>query len=152
MAQIVRILHPTDFTENSKQAAGYASLLTHQFDAELHILHVIEDAMGKIPELGEGFPPPGAELLINTDEAITLLSDGVGLNSQASRPVHLATRIGPPNEEITTYAENKDVSVIVMGTHGRRGLAHLVVGSVAEAVVRKAGCPVLTVRSTDAAV
>lgn len=146
MIKIARILHPTDFTDNSKQAGAYAGFLAQQFDAELHVLHVLEGSMDRIPAPGEGFPPPGESRGVSRDEASEMLSESVGIQCPADTPVVLATRLGMLSEQIVSYAEEKSVSMIVMGTHGRSGLAHMVVGSVAEGVVRKAACPVLTVR------
>ena len=141
MIEIIRILHPTDFTDNSKQAAVYAGFLAQQFDAELHVLHVLEGSMDKIPAPGEGFPPPGESRGVRSDEA-----ESAGIHCPSDTPVVLATRLGMLSEQIVSYAAEKDMSMIVMGTHGRSGLAHMVVGSVAEGVVRRAACPVLTVR------
>ena len=150
MPTIQRILHPTDFSEHSAAAADYASLLTRQFGAELHLLFVVEDAMGKIPESGLGFPAPGDRVAVEPS-ALPRLEENVGVRSVDEARVFLATRLGIINDQIVSYADEHSIDMIVIGTHGRRGLAHPLMGSVAEAVVRKANCPVLTVRDAKTA-
>jgi nucleotide-binding universal stress UspA family protein len=68
------------------------------------------------------------------------------LNGKSDRPVSRHTAVGRPFEEIVRFAKEHQIDLIVIGSHGRRGLSHLLLGSVAERVVRIAGCPVLTVR------
>ena len=140
-----RILHPTDFSKHSAAAAGYASLLARQFEAELHVLYVLENAMGKIPEGGTGFPAPGDRVAVGVS-LWPRLEDNVGVDSTGAGRVFLATRLGAISDQIVDYANDQLIDMIVIGTHGRRGLSHALMGSVAEAVVRKANCPVLTIR------
>ena len=145
MPTVQRILHPTDFSEHSAWAAQYASLLARQFDAELHLLYVVEDAIGKIPAAGQAFPAPGD--CVSVDPSIwPQLEENIGVHSAGSDQVFLATRLGLVSDQIVSYANDSSIDMIVIGTHGRRGLAHALMGSVAEAVVRKSDCPVLTVR------
>ena len=99
-----------------------------------------------VPEPGLAFPPPGdyiEELKIIAEEAMKKLPASP---SAAVEDVVRATRQGPPFLEILRYAKEVNADLIVMGTHGRSGLVHMLIGSVAEKVVRKAPCPVLTVR------
>jgi nucleotide-binding universal stress UspA family protein len=146
VSTVQRILHPTDFSEHSAAAAEYASLLTRQFEAELHLLYVVEDAMGKIPEAGIGFPAPGERVAVG-QSVRPRLEENVGVRSTDADRVFLATRLGIIGNQIVSYANDNSIDMIVIGTHGRRGLSHALMGSVAEAVVRKANCPVLTVRA-----
>ncbi len=144
MPTLQRILHPTDFSEQSAAAADYASFLARLCDAELHLLYVVEDAMGKIPEPDLGFPAPGDRAQVPR-EAWPRLQQVVGVDLADADRIILATRLGPISDQITSYARDNDCDMIVIGTHGRRGVLHALMGSVAEAVVRTASCPVLTV-------
>ena len=146
MPTVQRILHATDFSEHSAAAAQYASLLARQFSAELHLLFVVEDAMGKIPDAGIGFPAPGDRVAVEPS-VWPLIEANVGVRSANADDVLLATRLGIISDQIVIYANDSSIDMIVIGTHGRRGLSHVLMGSVAEAVVRKANCPVLSVRS-----
>lgn len=145
MPSLQRILHPTDFSEQSVAAAEYASLLTRLGDAELHLLYVVEEAMGKIPQPDLGFPAPGNRAAVE-EAAWPRLQEVVGVRLPDPQRMILATRLGPISDQIVAYACDNDIDMIVLGTHGRRGVMHALMGSVAEAVVRKADCPVLTVR------
>ncbi|MGH7127051.1 MAG: universal stress protein [Planctomycetaceae bacterium] len=146
MIQLSRILVPTDFSEHSKPALDYACAFAEQFGSELHLVHVLQDLVGLVPEPGMGVPPPGdyvQELTASAEQALAELP-----SAEWTDKFHVvrATRHGPPFVEIIRYARDQDVDLIVLGTHGRSGLVHVLLGSVAEKVVRKAPCPVLTVR------
>jgi universal stress protein A len=149
MIQLKRILLPTDFSDFSKCAARYASEFANQFGAELHVLHVLQDLVAMVPEPGLAFPPPGdymQELQQSAEQALMQLPDPP-LNDPAK--VVRAVRQGPPFVEIVRYAKEHDIDLVVIGTHGRSGLAHVLLGSVAEKIVRKSPCPVLTVRPDE---
>ncbi len=146
MINLKRILLPTDFSENSGVAVSYACALAEQFGAELHILHVMQDLVTMIPEPGMAFPPPGdylMELKKSAEENLAKIPDPAWA---AGKKIVRVTRQGTPFLEIIRYAKECDSDLIVLGTHGRSGLAHVLMGSVAERVVRKSPCPVLTVR------
>lgn len=146
MIQLKRILVPVDFSEHSTQALKYGCALAEKFSAELHLLHVMQDLVAMVPEPGLAFPPPGnymEELKVSADTALQKLPDP---DWSVPCAVVRATRQGPPFLEIVRYARESEIDLIVLGTHGRSGLAHVLMGSVAEKVVRKAPCPVLTVR------
>ncbi len=149
MTEIRRILHPTDFSEHSAAAAEYASLLAQLCDAELHLLYVIESAMGKMPEPELKFPSPGESAEVSA-EVWPRLREVVGLGTADSEKIVLATRLGKVDDQIIAYADANNVGMIVIGTHGRQGIVHAVMGSVAEAVVQKANCPVLSVKAGNA--
>jgi len=142
--EVNRILLPTDFSDCSAKAAICAVQFTKTFDAELHILFVLEDSLGKLPT--NILPPPGE---VETDLASVAndeLSQLLGVNLDQLTRVYLATSMGPIDFKIVQYAEEHKIDMIVMGTHGRSGLGHMLMGSVAETVVRKSKCPVMTVR------
>lgn len=145
---IRHILAPTDFSACSKQAVDYAFALARQFGAKLSLLHVIEP-----PDLtGVGTIPPdlAKKLLVNQErdahrELSTLLPEAEAAQVDVAHHVI----IGTPYRKILAIAAAEHVDLIVMGTHGRTGLSHLVLGSVAERIVRLAPCPVLTLRPQE---
>lgn len=162
-----RILVPIDFSEHSTNALRYACALSETFSAELHLLHVLQDLIAMIPEPGLSFPAPGnymEEMKTSAEEQLQKLpratplsetdggktdgaaTDESGTKTAAEMTVVRDIRQGPPFLEIVRYAKEKECDLIVVGTHGRSGLAHMLLGSVAGKVVRKASCPVLTVR------
>ena len=145
MMEIRHILAPTDFSEFSKKAIDYAFALARQFGAKLSLLHVIEVPAFPI----EGFVPtgPGTKLLEDLEHHARL--DLARLLPQAEEEKVDITRLvmmGNPYRKIVETAEAEEVDFIVMATHGRTGLSHMLIGSVAERVVRTAPCPVLTLR------
>lgn len=149
MIQLSRILVPTDFSDYSRAALEYGCAVAEKFGAELHLLHVLQDLVGLVPEPGLAFPPPGdymRELQASADRALDELP---GPLAPEGLSIERATRQGPPFVEIVRYAREAEIDLIVLGTHGRSGLAHMLLGSVAEKVIRKAPCPVLTVRPSD---
>lgn len=143
MIDLKRILLPTDFSENAKTAQNYAVDLAKKFGAELHLLHVSVDMLAMVPEPGMNFLPPG-DYLRDMQNAAKAALEKVepGDDLKTVRDV----RLGTPFVEIVRYAKDENIDLIVIGTHGRSGLAHALMGSTAEKVVRKAPCPVLTVR------
>ncbi len=136
------ILVPTDFSEPSDAAFRYATDMARTFGARLYLLHV----PGKTGEnLEMNFPVAQFETAVHERlDALVSQSD-----IERLRPEY-AVRIGTPAEEIVRYADEREVDLIIMGTHGRNGVAHLLLGSVAEHVVRAAPCPVLLVRQRKA--
>jgi universal stress protein A len=146
--RIARILFPTDFSENARCAEEYACELARQFQSELHLLYVLQDVALVMPEPGAVFAIPALNVEEARLSAERLLATRPADSAQLGRVIR-ATRSGSPFVEIVRYAADNAVDLIVMGTHGRSGLPHVLLGSVAEKVVRKAGCPVLTVRPTD---
>ena len=143
MTGIQRILLPTDFSATSDEAFRYATRLALSLGAGLNLLHVPGTA-------GHNFEAsfPFAQFETATRERLVAL---VSQEELARLQPEYAVRIGTPAQEIVRYAEVREIDLIVMGTHGRTGLAHLVMGSVAEQVVRTAPCPVLLVRHAKAA-
>jgi nucleotide-binding universal stress UspA family protein len=144
MIDLKRILVPTDFSETSDAALRYGAELARRFSARLYLLHVPEHP----GEAAEAEYPIGLfETMQNAayDRLPHLLREE---ERRELRP-ECAMRLGTPWEEIVRHAEEHDIDLIVMGTHGREGLARVLLGSVAEKVVRKALCPVLTVHHPE---
>jgi nucleotide-binding universal stress UspA family protein len=142
------ILVPTDFSEFSKQALKSALDLAQTFGAKLLLLHVVEPPPYPI----EGLVPSqlGANLLADlerqaSNELAALLPEAQGLQVEIARRVS----IGIPYRKIVEVAAEEKIDLIVMTTHGRTGITHMVMGSVAERVVRTAPCPVLSIRPTS---
>ncbi len=145
---ISRIMCPVDFSESSDHALGYAVDLARMFGAQLTLLHVVEVpflpsyAMAGVPDLSlpleqiEEGARKGLERLIEECR-------------KKHERVETELRTGTAFMEIINYAREIQADMIVMGTHGRTGLSHIIIGSVAEKVVRKAPCPVLTIRHPE---
>jgi nucleotide-binding universal stress UspA family protein len=149
--RIRRILVPTDFSHDAEDAIHTALALLRDLDkgAHLILLHVYHlpieyTAYGTIPTSVHYLEDAGAAAEARLDEtAASLAREGLMVEPVA--------RQGYPPEVIVEEAEERQVDLIAMGTHGRSGLAHLLLGSTAERVVQRAPCPVLTVRRPDAA-
>jgi len=148
MIQVSRILHPTDFSDNSKSALHYASDFARQFNAELHLISVVDtkSLTGAIagPEF---FPADFIQDYIKDTE--NQLNDLIFEGMQHCRKIVLNVVTGTVFVGIIDYARDAKIDLIVMGTHGRSGIKHLLIGSVAENVVRKSPYPVLTVHPVD---
>ena len=138
------ILTPIQFDDPTYLALGYAKRLAGDSGATLHLLHVIE----KFPALGE--PPISENDNIREEDEARKTLDEVGRQylGDAKYRIHVAAA-APRSlaKAVVQVAGEVDADLIVMKTHGRKGLAHLLVGSVAEEVVRSAPCPVLTLTS-----
>lgn len=148
MLLLKRILFPTDFSEYAAEAEHYACALAREHNAELQIMCVTEEPLVVAPVWGGPASLSGrwnaAEIREAADKALANRPDQKwGHDLKIQRVV----RSGSPFVEIVRYAREANIDLIVMGTHGRTGLKHVLLGSVAEQVVRHANCPVLTVRS-----
>jgi nucleotide-binding universal stress UspA family protein len=140
-----RILVPTDFSDPSDVALRYGVKLADAFGARLHLLHVVELLVEQrwAAELAMvAAVDVEAESRARSDAALAQL---LTRDERERYSATLVSVTGAPFLEIVRYARREDIDLIVMGTHGRSAIAHLLVGSVAENVVRKAPCPVLTV-------
>jgi len=143
-----RILCAVDFSEYSNYALRYALEFAGIFKADLHLIHVLElpfmptYAMAGLPELS--LPTDQLE-----HEVRKHMEQVVQECRQKHEPVTGVVRIGSAFLEIIQYAREIEADLIVVGTHGRTGLTHMIIGSVAEKVVRKAPCPVLSVKHPE---
>jgi universal stress protein A len=149
MIDLHRILVPTDFSKHSHNALRYATAFAEKFGAEIRLLHVVQDLALFIPDaLGVAQPLPTAIEQFKA-AACQALARYVEENNLGHLNLRTDVREGTPFLEIVRYAREAEVDLIVMGTHGHSGLAHVLLGSVTEKVVRKAPCPVLTVRHPE---
>ena len=140
-----RLLVATDFSDLSAEAVQYAQSLAETYDAEILLIHVIDDA----PALAFHTMELTTDIVIEdtTKHAEQHLQQFVHDHDiRAPQGVRLVTRRGNPYEEITRCAREEKAGLIVMATHGRTGLAHVLLGSVAEKVVQHADIPVLTIK------
>lgn len=145
MITIQNILVPSDFSECSDEAIRYGFELAHKFDATLHLLHVIQDPM-TMPWAAEGLAVPMLEVLGPWQQEAEARLTALVPPADRGR-VRVSSTVASPYPEILRFAEHENIDLIVMGTHGRGGVSHLLLGSIAEKVVRRAPCPVLTVRA-----
>ena len=141
-----RILVPTDFSDTSDSALDYARKIAERFGSSLHLLHVVEGPFAAGPAGAELYIPEApAVQAAQFEEARIRLQ--VRLHTGEGREPRETSEIvtGACARAILDVARDRGFDLIVMGTHGRSGVAHLLLGSVAEKVVRDAACPVLTV-------
>jgi nucleotide-binding universal stress UspA family protein len=138
------ILVPVDFSDCSLDALGYAAVVAQQAKASLMLVHVLEPV-----SYGLDFTLSQSEARHVEAEAWTKrLKELVSSHQHSTMQVESLLRGGVPADSILDSAQTLPCDLIVMGTHGRRGISHTISGSVAEAVLRNAHCPVITVRST----
>jgi nucleotide-binding universal stress UspA family protein len=145
MKPFEKILIAIDFSENSAYAFDYALTLAKQFDSELTIIHVINEP---VDLRGFYVPHISFEQLEKEIEAgATTMMEKFCQDKLGDFTGYTTSIItGIPYDEITRKAQEIGASLIVLGTHGRTGLDHIIFGSTAERVVRAASCPVLTIR------
>lgn len=135
-----RILCPVDFSDDSHAAVGYASSLAAEAGAKLFLVHVDDS---QVP-YDAGYaayiaPPPDPQALLDKLAEVTPTREGVEFQHELL--------FGHPAEAIVRFADEHDIDLIVMSTHGRTGVARLLMGSIAEAVLRRSTCPVLTIKT-----
>ena len=150
--KFANVLHPTDFSELSQTALRYARKLADTFDARLHCLHVIDEAYQYWSAMGpESIPVgPPVEDMLEAGKARMEKFRAAHLSGLKQEPAtHVS--IGRPFAEIIGYSRENKVDLIVMATHGRGAIAHVLLGSTTEKVVRKAACAVMTIRAHDEA-
>jgi len=142
--QLKRILVPIDFSEQSEKALRYAAKFAEQFGSTVTVLHVIQPV---VYPADFGYPPTVLEsdeaMRRQIDERLESMSRVAGTNAES------LVRVGQPYLEIAAAARELGADLIIVATHGRTGLKHVLLGSTAERVVRHAPCPVLTVRDRE---
>jgi nucleotide-binding universal stress UspA family protein len=148
--QIRKVLYPTDFSDMSLSALRYARELTSLFDAQLHCVHVVDEAYQYWTAMGPEAAPLGPAVEDITSLAETQMQRFadeylLGLKyAPVTKVLH-----GRPFRELVAYAGEAMIDLIVLATHGRGGLAHALLGSTADKVIHSAPCPVLTVRASE---
>ena len=152
MVAIRTILLPTDGSECSAKAMAYALSFAKQYGARIVALHVIdrrweEQTRAAFVEVGQDLTQKIQEGY--EEEAQRILREITDAAGKAEVPVETRVLTGIPHEEIVRAGREVSADLLIMGTHGRSGMSHLLLGSVAERVVRKAPCPVLTVRQEE---
>ena len=147
MLQLQKILFPTDFSKCAEQALAHAVFLAEKYGAEIHVLHVIT--------IFEDQPSVVSNEIAETKEMVRKLEDIAEkqlnkiVDSHSADDIKITTEVKrslSAAPAILEYASENKIDLIVMGTHGRRGLGHLLLGSAAEEVIRLAPCPVFTIR------
>jgi nucleotide-binding universal stress UspA family protein len=147
MLRLRRILNPVDFSESSDRATAYALDLARALGAELHVLHAYQIPVIALPD---GGVIATAELVTRiTDAANTAMDRLIERHRASAVPIAPHVAEGAPHQCIQDEAEKLGAELIVIGTHGRTGVARLLLGSVAEKVVRTSRVPVLTVPGHD---
>lgn len=151
MITLERVLVATDFGEAAEMALKYGCELARTFGAELHVLHVVEDVTSRALVMAAGTPEEIALAQAGMEDDAKrrlgdLLSEEDRRRSRVTTVIETSTT---PAAAIVKYAKRIDAGLIVIGTHGRGPVTHLLLGNVAERVVRTAPCPVLTIRHPE---
>ena len=142
-----RILVPTDFSPGADTALNYARTIAEKFGASLQLLHVMDDPVTTMMMSVESYVPDLPELReAMLREAARLMEARLSAEDRTKLHATGEAFFGSGARGIVDYAADHGVDLIVMGTHGRTGMSHLLMGSVAERVVRTAPCAVMTVR------
>lgn len=141
---IKAILVPVDFSEYSEKAFVWALDMAEKWKATITLLHVVPTPPYSPVVMGSYFDPSAFErnLLADAETSARALIDR---QARRSVPTGIKVCVGEPFQDICRIAEEEQMGLIIMGSHGRTGLSHIVLGSVAERVVRHAPCPVLVV-------
>lgn len=141
--QLKKILVPVDFSKCSIKALQYAIPFARQFGAELTLLHVIQPAvvLQSSEMMLPGVPESTEDALQSLEELRKSIREDIASKS--------LVRTGSPHIEILDAAKELDIDLVVLSTHGRTGLSHILLGNTVEKVVRRAGCPVLVVREHE---
>lgn len=145
MFTVSSILVPTDFSENAQKALDLAKEIARGTNATLHLIHVVEPVVypADWSYAQVGFADLERELEINMQKELNGIADVL---QKEGYKVETAILRGRASDEICAYAKDHKASMVAIGTHGRGGLEHFLFGSTTERVLRKAPCPVLSVR------
>ncbi len=143
-----KIIFCSDFSDNSRPAERYAVEYAKAFGADILVLHVVDSWAG-FPAYDHGIPIDVREIVESMKQAAEAHVSSISghMRNETTRDVHTRVSIGPPAEEILRVTAEESGDLIIMGTHGWTGIRHMLLGSVAEKVLRTAACPVLVVRA-----
>ena len=147
MTEAIKIVVPTDFSEQSRAVLGWVKKLSDRGHAEVHCVNVVQQPVVYMPMVtgtATASMPNVTDLERISEESLKIFVKENLLD--LDMPVIPKVLVGRPAEEITNYAKEIDAQMIVIATRGQSGIAHMMLGSVAEGVVRQAHCAVLTVR------
>ncbi|MCK9227420.1 MAG: universal stress protein [Syntrophorhabdaceae bacterium] len=139
-----KILCPVDFSQFTQEVINYALDLAKKYGAELHLMHVVPNMTYFTPY--ESFLTPENLVAIEKNIQDEVERDFAKLLKGNGVPTKTVIRTGVPFVEIIDYAKSESIDLIVMGTHGRSAIENILIGNVAEKVVRKSPCPVMTIR------
>ena len=141
------ILAPTDLSERAEAAVDYAIELAASLGATVHLLHVLAVPVVGVPELGMALTSTMIDTMVkDNQEALDLFASRKAGKRELGQAL---LRTGDARDVINQTATELGADLIVIGTHGRRGISRVLLGSVAEMIVRTAPCPVLTIRATE---
>ncbi len=144
--RLQKILVPIDFSDCSKKALQYAIAFAEFFDASITLLHVVQVSLPGTEFAAIDFHTLESQLIENSDAALArLVKDKI----RDKVPTQAITRVGQPVRETVRVAQELDVDLIIISTHGHTGLKHVFLGSTTENLVRYAPCPILTVREHE---
>ena len=149
MIQLTKLLVPTDFSEDSEQAARYAVELAKRFQTEIHCVHVVDIPADLLSTSDYYMTGPSGQFIDQIREESKKNLEAFTEKNLEGMQVRTAFLEGRPFVEILRYARDQEIDLVVIATHGRTGLKHVLFGSVAEKVVRKAPCPVLVVKREE---
>ena len=148
MIALKSILVATDFGEASDVALSYGRELARTFNSTLHVLHVADDVYVRLG--GDAYAAALPDLQKDIEDGARRQLDALLVDNDSTPEIKKAViTSGAPAASIVQYARDLAIDLIIVGTHGRGAMAHLLMGSVAERVVRTAPCPVLTVRHPE---
>jgi universal stress protein A len=147
MITLKRILVPTDLSEHSLAAVEYALSFAMLYDARLFLLYVADPP--PVPAMRDSRMDPETFRMRAGNAPLQVLHAFMGRHLSSEIPCTPVVRTGIPADEIQRFADEERVDLVVMATHGRTGLRHIVMGSVAETVVRHSAVPVLTIKPSQ---
>lgn len=148
MITMKKIMVATDFSAHSEVAIKYASEFSKAFGGEVLLVTIVEEPtlMAELPPMGEAYFPPNLTELQKESAEKECAKQLKHADLEGSQVI---VGVGTPFVEIVKIAREEEVDLLIIGTHGRGAIAHMLLGSVAERIVRKSPCPVLTVRSGE---
>jgi nucleotide-binding universal stress UspA family protein len=149
MKPIERILFPVDLTESSEKLVPYVITMANKFDAEVHVLFVVR-VFQYFTDIYVA--PPSITVFENelVEGANKKMEEFTRTQFGELKPIRRQVVLGDPSDSILNYIQEHDIDMVIMGTHGRKGIDRVLFGSVAERVIKTAGVPVLVVNPSRA--